>query len=1082
MKLFPTIILLIATTNTVRVATAQIDYATQIRPLLSAKCYSCHGVLKQEGGLRLDTASLMIKGGDSGASIQPENSQTSLLVHRITADKDSRMPPAEDGAALTTQQIQLVRQWIDEGANAPLEEPPSAPRDHWAFQTIQQPALPTGSKTQNPIDALLMAKHKELGLKTQPPAQPSLLIRRLYLNLIGLPPTQTQLHDQRPWNEIVDELLANPHHGERWGRHWMDVWRYSEWYGLGAQLRYSQKHIWHWRDWIINSLNRDKGYDRMIHEMLAGDEIGPEDPEVLAATGFLARNYYLFNRTTWLDSTIEHTSKAFLGLTLNCAKCHDHKYDPITHEDYYSFRAIFEPHQVRLDPVPGVTNLENDGLPRAFDDHLDAETWLHLKGDPMKPDKDLQINPRVPSLFTSFQPPIKAIELPPAAFAPGTRDYVQQDHLQQAEDRIKTAKNELKLAVHKQAIAATTVTIPQEPDAKNFNLRDDFDAPNPKLWEVVGADWKYENGTLQRSTSTRGREFVRLRKPLPQNFEIRCRYTTTGGDTYKSVTFRFDESGDGRYANYVYTSAHAPGPKVQVAYVRDNVSSYPRDGQKAYPVKVGDSLELQFAVRDRLVNVWLNDEFQLAYLLPDRQPGGQFSMHGFDATVAFDRIEIRTLPDDVALRPAKTAPAETIQDAETLVKIATAKLAAAEAWLVSVKATLAADKAQVESAGQNKSTDNSAAKSFAQLAAIAQAETLLAESKHELLSAAGDANKTKAATEKQKQAEAMLVDARQGKTSYSPLRASRKALEGPADKEPDYPAIYATTSTGRRSALAKWITSNQNPLAARVAVNHVWMRHFGEPLVESVFDFGLRAPKPLHADVLDFLAADFMQHNWSFKHLHRLIVTSETYQRSSSLKDADSATAATDPDNKYYWRMNTRRMESQVVRDSLLHLAGELNLQLGGPSVDVDNATSRRALYYKHSRDSQNKFLSMFDDADLLQCYRRSESIVPQQALALANSEVSMQNAEKIAAKIAAAISLAPQSDDQARFISTAIETLLGRQPVDHEERLCMEFCNQLTELLKNDASFENTTALQARVRTRLIHSLLNHNDFISIR
>lgn len=161
----------------------------------------------------------------------------------------------------------------------------------------------------------------------------------------------------------------------------MDVWRYTDWYGLGKQLRYSQKHIWHWRDWIVESLNADKGYDRMILEMLAADELAPTDRDSLRATGFLARNYFLFNRTTWLDNTIEHTSKAFLGLTMNCTKCHDHKYDPLTQVDYYRMRAFFEPYQVRLDAAPGETDLEKDGLARVYDAHPQAPTYLFIHGD-----------------------------------------------------------------------------------------------------------------------------------------------------------------------------------------------------------------------------------------------------------------------------------------------------------------------------------------------------------------------------------------------------------------------------------------------------------------------------------------------------------------------------------------------------------------------------------------------------------------------------------------------------------------------------------------------------------------------------
>ncbi|MFM1557263.1 MAG: DUF1549 domain-containing protein, partial [Limisphaerales bacterium] len=354
------------------------DYLRDIKPVLKARCYACHGALKQKAGLRVDTAANIRKGAKGGAIVAPGKPPDSELLYRLTTkDLADRMPP--EGAALKVDEIAAIKEWIAAGAPVPEGEiAEAAPREHWAFQVPKK--MQRSGDSGNLIDGLLEDRRVALGLKTQPEAERTILIRRLYLDLIGLPPTRAQLADQRPWNEIVDELLKNPQHGERWARHWMDIWRYADWYGLGAQLRNSQKHIWHWRDWIVESLNEDKGYDRMILEMLAADELVPEDSKAIRATGFLARNYYLFNRTTWLDDTIEHTGKAFIGLTLNCAKCHDHKYDPITHVDYYRFRAIFEPHQVRLDPVPGVTDFEKGGLPRVFDNHLDIKTYLHLRG------------------------------------------------------------------------------------------------------------------------------------------------------------------------------------------------------------------------------------------------------------------------------------------------------------------------------------------------------------------------------------------------------------------------------------------------------------------------------------------------------------------------------------------------------------------------------------------------------------------------------------------------------------------------------------------------------------------------------
>ena len=212
---------------------------------------------------------------------------------------------------------------------------------------------------RNPIDAFIAQGHARHGLKPQQEASREIQLRRLYLDLIGLPPTIQDIAwvmqgRSNAWYEgVVERLLDDPRHGERWARHWMDIWRYSDWYGLGEELRSSQKHIWHWRDWIVQSLNADMPYDEMIGLMLAGDELHPGDLDKLRATGFLTRNYFLFNRNQWLEETVEHVSKAFLGLTMNCAKCHDHKYDPIRQVDFYQMRAFFEPYHVRLEVVPG---------------------------------------------------------------------------------------------------------------------------------------------------------------------------------------------------------------------------------------------------------------------------------------------------------------------------------------------------------------------------------------------------------------------------------------------------------------------------------------------------------------------------------------------------------------------------------------------------------------------------------------------------------------------------------------------------------------------------------------------------------
>ncbi|MFK7817960.1 MAG: DUF1549 domain-containing protein, partial [Planctomycetaceae bacterium] len=881
-----------------------VDYVTQIKPLLKTKCYSCHSAIKQEADLRLETRQLML----DGEVIAPGSPSDSEILSRITAGNESRMPPPEDGSALKPDEINLLRNWIKQGAMAPDEPTPAAPTEHWAFRKIARPVVPQSSYS-NPIDRFLDTKRRDRNLVVQSAAERSILLRRLYLDLIGLPPTLEQLHDERPWIEIVDSLLESPHHGERWGRHWMDVWRYSDWYGLGKQLRNSQKHMWHWRDWIIESLNQDKGYDQMVREMLAGDEIAPTNLDTLRATGFLARNYYLFNRTTWLDSTIEHTGKAFLGLTLNCAKCHDHKYDPITHEDYYSFRAIFEPHQIRLDPTPGTIDFEANGIPRAFDDHINAPTYLHKRGDSSQPDKSQGITARIPSLFSDQQPPTLPVDLPPFAFAPSSRDYFQNARLSSVRSAIESAREELV-----EANAALNGSSQQKPSSSNKPIIDEnFTSHNQSVWQLVGKGWSFADGSLNQTIASRDNSFVRLKRQLPRDFEVTCRYKTTGGATYKSVTFRFDESPDGSFNNFVYTSAHAPDPKVQIAFTRNGKNNYPAAGRHSKPINVNRWYTLRFAVQGKLVNVWLDDEFILAYELPERRDG-TFSVSGFDATVTIDSLAIHELPSNQIMTTLDGKKRSRKQTEAHRAKMATAQLDVQRKQLAYLQAAFAADIV---------STDEER-KPLAIKAAQAEARFLLASAAFTLLETT-DAARIKQAKADQAKANSLLAKLKTNKPSYTSIRASRKALETPAHKETDYPATYSRISTGRRTALAKWITSSDNPLTARVAVNHVWMRHFGQPLVESVFDFGLRAPRPAHAELLDYLAAEFMASDWSFRKLHRLIVTSDAYRMSSSTANAPTATLTTDPSNQFYWRMNARRMESQIIRDSLLQLSGKLD-------------------------------------------------------------------------------------------------------------------------------------------------------------
>ena len=382
--------------------------------------------------------------------------------------------------------------------------------------------------------------------------------------------TLHHLREQR----VVDRLLGTPQYGERWARHFMDIWRYCDWYGLGAQLRHSQKHIWHWRDWIVESLNEDKGYDQMIVEMLAADELAPEDRDNLRATGFLARSYYLFNRTTWLDETIEHTSRAFLGVTMQCVKCHDHKYDPVEQTDYYRMRAIFEPLHVRLDPWQGETDFEKNGLPRVFDLHLDTPTYRHVRGDEKDEDKSKTMTPGIPEVleFAAFQP--KSVKLPPAAANPVLLPFVLDDQLRAAERDAAAAQKALDQA--RQALAKSPKPEPKRATTAKVIVNDDFITAKPGHWEILKGDWKHSATGVRQYETGAERRALRLKPEPPDDFNANLSFTIRGGEKWKSVGIVFD-SADGDDV-MVYMSAVNGGSKIQVTIGNNGKSSYPEAG------------------------------------------------------------------------------------------------------------------------------------------------------------------------------------------------------------------------------------------------------------------------------------------------------------------------------------------------------------------------------------------------------------------------------------------------------------------------------------------------------------------------
>lgn len=331
---------------------------TRVQPTLEAKCLSCHGGKFRQAGLDLSTREKLLVGSDKHREVLvPGDAPASLPVKKIRHQHEPGMPYQDK--QLSEKEIADIVAWVEAGApySSPLSVDAGGQQkgsfqggDHWPYQAPRRPPLPTVRNPawlRNPIDAFLASQHQRRGLVPVAQIGKRLLLRRLYLGLTGLPPTagelQSFLNDrsQDAYEKTVDRLLASPHYGQR--------------------------HLWHWRDWIIESLNEDKGYDRMVLEMLADDELAPTDPRTLRATGYLVRSRFSINRDSWLRGTVEHTESAFLATTLKCARCHDHKTDPIAQDEYYRFRDFFEPYDVRTDPLPGESNVFEAGLARVFD-------------------------------------------------------------------------------------------------------------------------------------------------------------------------------------------------------------------------------------------------------------------------------------------------------------------------------------------------------------------------------------------------------------------------------------------------------------------------------------------------------------------------------------------------------------------------------------------------------------------------------------------------------------------------------------------------------------------------------------------
>ena len=836
---------------------AAVDFEKDIRPLLREHCNECHGPKKQKGEFRLDGRQFAFKGGDDGVDIKPHDSQASPLFQRLTStDKDKRMPPK--GAPLNAAQIALFKEWIDAGAMWPESNEDRALAadkrlDHWAWQPVKT------SPPDASIDGFIHAGLAAHGLHPAPEADRRTLIRRLSFDLLGLPPTPEETAQfvadasANAYEHLVDRMLTSPHYGERWARHWLDVAHYADTHGFERdKLR---ENAWRYRDYVINSLNNDKPYDRFLREQIAGDVLSPDDEQATIATGFLAAGPWDYvgqaetknpalrraARGDDLDDMITQVMTSTCGISINCARCHDHKIDPISQKEYYSLWAVFA----------GVRRGDRD---------LETETARQAQ-----------------STRASIGKQLDAVNKSLFEMSGGGLDLA--DIVGGGDGTGKGAKG--------QGIDPRTGLMKK--DSSGFLTEVKVNAYTPsKLPFIDGV--VIPGGGAEVVISSTGLKTPRLRP--------------TSGNAWDAIR---------------------NGPVNSQRSTEINGVNYHSQGHSLLGLhaNAGITFDLR-AARKVLGATMTHFHAQAGY---GGRPGGTATNHA-DVHVYLDGKPVFTRE----------------------------KLGATDSATIDIDIPVAASFLTL------MSTDGGDG--------IGHDQVFFGDPRLQRPPAPADAGAsaklaalTKQRDSLQKQLKALPVKPQ----VYAVVPGQPEIITVLRRGDPEQPADTvqpgvisclpgmsptlgdnATAEGQRRLRLAQWIASPATPLTRRVWVNRLWHHHFGVGIVDTPSDFGLGGGRPSHPELLDWLANELLRSGWSLKHMHKLMVMSETYRQSSA---TNPAAIAVDAGNRWLWRMNPRRLEAESMRDAVLAVTGSLNPAMGGPGYRDFTYTEAYAPVYEYLPD-----------------------------------------------------------------------------------------------------------------------------------
>lgn len=1090
-------------------AGAAVDFAREVMPILQKHCYDCHGAEKQKGGLRLDVKAHALKGGEEhGAPFTPGKSVDSVLIKFVSGEQEDMLMPPK-GERLSPAEITTLRAWIDEGAAWPedgvaINDPL---KTHWAYQPVKRPAPPKiaeqGSRITSPLDSFIIAKLAEQGLNMSPPADARTLGRRLYFDIIGLPPSPEELaafersYIENPSSSIeslVDHLLASPRYGERWARHWLDVVRFAE--SDGFEKNTPRPNAWPYRDYVIKALNDDKPYDQFVRDQLAGDAFGVDE-----ATGFLVCGSVdtvrspdpvltAQQRADELNEIVSATGSAFLGLTVNCARCHNHKFDPISHADYTAMCATFA----------GVQYGERALKPADYDQRI-------AKAEALK--RDLAGVDRQLARFEPIARAKNTLVIHPA-------DEQRTEKLRTSNGK-RTAYEDGTARGEKAAVG-NAKELPTLGDGYwvwlGDNAKDDVFAWRPKtegrfrVWVSWGSGYRSHDEDARYVLDADGDPKTKNDQREIGRGDHRKFADGTGSMPNRKLWSGFKDLGIHEFTATSALLLRVGGkegyPTADLLVLEEDDGSKPTAPYVRMPVKREANMERFAPIEAKFVRFVVEETTQL-------QP-------------CVDELEVFTCdgePRNVALASlgTKASASSTLPgyDIHQLKHINDGLYGNDHSWISNesgrgwVQLELAQPQ-RIDRVVWSRDRDNVAryndrlptryrievsadsiswqtvatsrdrlpVLSKPGVATIARADGLPAEEAKQFTKL--QARRT---TVNQSIADALAMPmAYAGK--FTPPSEVRRYQRGDVTqpKEVIRPAVLASlgpatviredaTEQQRRLALADWIASRDHPLTARVIVNRLWHHHFGTGIVDTPSDFGVNGGRPSHPELLDWLACELMENGWSLKHIHRLILTSATYRQDSATNDK---AARVDAGTRLLWRFPPRRLEAEALRDTILAVSGKLDCKMGGPGFDLFEPNTnyvkvyttktdygptefRRMVYQSKPRVELDSIFGTFDCPDAGQATpKRTVSTTPLQALSLLNSNFALQQASFLAERVQR-----DAGDDQTKQCARAFVLAFGRQP-----------------------TAEETTAAQALVQEfglpALCRAIYNANEFIQIR